>query len=155
MPKKPPPPAGPSALNARQERFVREYLVDSNGKQAAIRAGYSAATAEQCASRLLRNRKVAEAIAARRGVMLGKLDISAERVLEGIGEIAFAPKPLAGDDAAPEAGGVSDALPPWPVRMKALETLARYHGLLTDKVQHEVGPTLEQLLLAAHGGGAK
>ena len=34
-------------LNDRQARFVAEYLVDLNATQAAIRAGYSAATARQ------------------------------------------------------------------------------------------------------------
>jgi single-stranded DNA-binding protein len=42
----------------RQLLFVHEYLKDLNGKQAAIRAGYSPKTAESQASRLLRNVKV-------------------------------------------------------------------------------------------------
>jgi phage terminase small subunit len=28
-------------LNARQQRFVKEYLIDPNATQAAIKAGYS------------------------------------------------------------------------------------------------------------------
>ena len=47
------------------DRFVDEYLVDLNGTQAAIRAGYSEKTAAQQASRLLRNVKVQQAIATR------------------------------------------------------------------------------------------
>jgi len=43
---------GVGKLRERQKRFVEEYLVDLNGKQAAIRTGYSEATAEQQASRL-------------------------------------------------------------------------------------------------------
>ena len=42
-------------MNARQEKFAQEYTIDSNGKQAAIRAGYSEKTATEQASRLLRN----------------------------------------------------------------------------------------------------
>ena len=45
-------------LRAKQEAFCREYLIDLNGKQAAIRAGYSPKTAEVQASRLLSNAKV-------------------------------------------------------------------------------------------------
>jgi Phage terminase, small subunit len=41
-----------------EERFAREYLLDLDGTQAAIRAGYSAKTAAQAASRMLRNVKV-------------------------------------------------------------------------------------------------
>ncbi len=52
------------ALNPRQDQFVDEYLLDGNGTQAAIKAGYSSDTAAQQASRLLRNVKVQQAIAA-------------------------------------------------------------------------------------------
>jgi phage terminase small subunit len=42
----------------RRERFAREYLLDLNGTRAAIRSGYSAKTAPQAASRMLKNVKV-------------------------------------------------------------------------------------------------
>lgn len=51
------------ALTDKQKRFCEEYLIDLNATQAAIRAGYSPKTAEQTASRLLRNVKVQEYIA--------------------------------------------------------------------------------------------
>ena len=54
---------GMSRLTPLQGRFVDEYLTDLNGKQAAIRAGYSARSAEVTASRLLSNAKVAAAVA--------------------------------------------------------------------------------------------
>ncbi len=38
------------ALTDRQEMFCREYLIDLNATQAAIRAGYSAKTANRTAS---------------------------------------------------------------------------------------------------------
>ena len=40
-------------LTPRQQRFCEEYLVDLNGTQAAIRAGYSERTANRQATRLL------------------------------------------------------------------------------------------------------
>ena len=40
-------------ITEKQQRFVDEYLVDLNGTQAAIRAGYSAKTATPTAARLL------------------------------------------------------------------------------------------------------
>jgi len=40
-------------LTPKQQRFVEEYLVDLNGTQAAIRAGYSPKTANEQAARLL------------------------------------------------------------------------------------------------------
>lgn len=51
------------SLTAKQTRFVEEYLVDLNSTQAAIRAGYSPRSAEVEGSRLLRNVKVAKAVA--------------------------------------------------------------------------------------------
>ncbi len=49
-------------LTDKQKAFVREYLVDSNATQAAIRAGYSAKTAQEQSSRLLSKVMVREAI---------------------------------------------------------------------------------------------
>ena len=40
-------------LTRKQHAFVREYLLDKNGTQAAIRAGYSAPTAAEQAYDLL------------------------------------------------------------------------------------------------------
>ena len=52
-----------AALKPRERQFVREYLTDWNGTQAAIRCGYSAgknnASAAVTASRLLRDANVA------------------------------------------------------------------------------------------------
>jgi phage terminase small subunit len=45
-------------LNERQLRFAEEYVKDLNATQAAIRAGYSEATAESQGSRLLSHVKV-------------------------------------------------------------------------------------------------
>lgn len=44
-----------SKLNAKQEQFCREYVVDLNAAQAAIRAGYSEKTARTIGSKLLTN----------------------------------------------------------------------------------------------------
>jgi phage terminase small subunit len=49
-------------LTPKQQRFVEEYLLDLNATQAAIRAGYSAKTANAQAARLLANVKVKAAI---------------------------------------------------------------------------------------------
>ncbi len=54
------------SLNAKQQRFVEEYIIDLNAAQAAIRAGYSAKTARQIGSRLLTQVDVKAAVAAHR-----------------------------------------------------------------------------------------
>lgn len=53
------------SLSGKQQRFVDEYLIDRNGAQAYIRAGYKVKNedvAAVMASRLLRIDKVKEAI---------------------------------------------------------------------------------------------
>jgi len=46
------------ALKRRERDFVREYMIDLNGTQAAIRVGYKEQTAPSAASRLLRKPEV-------------------------------------------------------------------------------------------------
>jgi phage terminase small subunit len=77
------------ALNPRRERFVAEYLVDLNAKQAAIRAGYSRRTAAQIASRLLSEGSVAEAIATAQADLAGKLGVTVERIVTELARIGF------------------------------------------------------------------
>ena len=50
-------------LTPKQQAFVAEYLIDLNGKQAAIRAGYSPATASVIASENLQKPYLGEIIA--------------------------------------------------------------------------------------------
>jgi len=49
-------------VNAKQAAFVREYLIDRNATQAAIRAGYSEKTAYSHGQRLLKHVEVSAAI---------------------------------------------------------------------------------------------
>lgn len=74
----------------RRERFVAEYLKDRNGKRAAIAAGYSPRSAESTASDLLREPKVAAAIAKVNQRHIQKLELSRENVLDELRAIAFA-----------------------------------------------------------------
>lgn len=69
-------------LNKKQKLFVQEYLVDLNGKQAAIRAGYSPKTAEVQASRLLSLAKVAEVVSKAQAKRAERTEITADYVLQ-------------------------------------------------------------------------
>lgn len=77
------------ALTDKQKRFCEEYLIDLNATQAAIRTGYSPKTAEQTASRLLRNVKVQEYIAKRQKELSRSTQITQERVIKELALIAF------------------------------------------------------------------
>jgi phage terminase small subunit len=71
-----------ATLTPRQERFVLEYLVDLNATQAAIRAGYSAKTAAVIGCQNLGKPELAAAIAGAQQKRAGKLEITAEAVLQ-------------------------------------------------------------------------
>jgi phage terminase small subunit len=77
-------------LTPKQSRFVEEYLVDLNGKQAAIRAGYSANTAEVQASRLLRIVKIQVALSAAMRARSRNTEVTPDRVLAELAKIGFA-----------------------------------------------------------------
>jgi phage terminase small subunit len=76
------------ALSPKRQVFVREYLIDLNGKQAAIRAGYSVKTAEVQASTLLSIPKVASAVKSMMEIREKKLEIDAEWVLSNLVEVS-------------------------------------------------------------------
>jgi phage terminase small subunit len=76
-------------LTLKQARFVEEFLVDLNGKQAAIRTGYSPKTAEVQASRLLSNAKVDAAVKQAMRARSRRTGITADLVLIELAELAF------------------------------------------------------------------
>lgn len=69
-------------LTDKQESFCREYIIDFNGKQAAIRAGYAEPSAEVQASRLLSNDKVQLFLSQLKGDRNKRMDVTADYVLE-------------------------------------------------------------------------
>lgn len=75
-------------LNEKQKRFCEEYVIDHNGKVAAIRSGYSYDTAAQIASRLLTKAKVQEYIQVLKKAQVKRLERTADDVLEGMWKIA-------------------------------------------------------------------
>jgi phage terminase small subunit len=77
-------------LTIRQEKFVLEYMLDGNGTQAAIRAGYAPQSAFVHAHRMLNNAKIWDKICVNREKFMAKRELSVERVLAEIVDIAFA-----------------------------------------------------------------
>ena len=77
------------ALNAKQERFCEEYLVDLNATQAAIRAGYSDKTAKSQGSRLLTKADVSARVGELKAERAKRTEITADRVLRELARVAF------------------------------------------------------------------
>jgi len=97
-------------LTPRQSRFVNEYLVDLNGTQAAVRAGYSESGAHVTASRLLKNAKVTLEVRRQQSLIREKVEITSETVVNGLYEIAS--NPNANDTARVNALGILPELKP-------------------------------------------
>ena len=69
-------------LKPRQRAFVNEYLLDLNGTQAAIRAGYAAGSAHVQANRLLSNAKIVSEIEKAQQSRVERVEIDSDWVLK-------------------------------------------------------------------------
>ena len=126
-------------MNAKQEMFVNEYLIDYNATQAAIRAGYSERTAYSIGQRLLKNVEVENSIKEQREKIQNDNIATAKDVEEFLslamndeieeeqvlmspnGEVCRVVKKLSGKD-----------------RIKAAELMGKRHALFTDKTEMTV-----------------
>lgn len=164
-------------LTPKQELFVHEYLIDLNATQAAIRAGYSEKTAAAIGSENLLKPEIKSAIEELQGKRLGKTEITGERVLAAIAEIAFGDlrrmfdengalkRPTDWDDetAAAVAGievitvskGEGEIEHVAKIkradRLRALDMLARHHSLYNDKLELTGVDALADRLARAQG----
>ena len=129
-------------MTPKQARFVEEYLIDLNATQAAIRAGYSAKTAQEQGSRLLTNVMVQEAIQAAQRARSKRAEITADRVLEELAKVGFA---NAGDyfDWGPDGITVKDKAELSPDQQAAVaeisETTTQTGGTVRIKLHDKIG----------------
>ncbi|MCC2232394.1 terminase small subunit [Lachnospiraceae bacterium CLA-AA-H215] len=146
------------ALTEKQKRFAEEYLMDLNATQAAIRAGYSAKTANEQGSRLLANVSIQKAISKAIAERSGRTKISQDRVVNELAKIAFLniadlidqngnmKSNVSRDDMAgiewmrsrgieTENGYVKETEFRLTSKLKALELLGRHLGMFTDRVE--------------------
>lgn len=77
-------------LPPMQDRFVDEWLIDFNGTQAAIRAGYSERSARSIAGRLLTKDNIQREISRRQKDLQRRTEVSQERVVKELARVAFA-----------------------------------------------------------------
>lgn len=78
------------SLTEKQRRFVEAYVLDPNGKKAAVAAGYSASGAEVTASKLLRHPKVSEELEKRRKLLQVRSGVTPEMVVAELARLGFA-----------------------------------------------------------------
>lgn len=104
-------------MTPKQQAFVREYLIDRNATQAAIRAGYSPDTAYSIGNENLRKPEIMQAIEVLEAEHRERCNVTVEALTN---ELYLA------RDLAHSAGQPSAAV-------SAIMGIAKLHGLVTDK----------------------
>lgn len=165
-------------LTDKQRRFVDEYLIDLNATQAAIRAGYSAKTADQQGSRMLANVKIKQAVAEKQAQRSKRTGVNQDRVVLELAKVAFAKMTDIVDsngrikeDASPddlaciesikykesdnEYGGSVEREVKIASKLKALELLGKHLGMWSDKfnVTVEKSEKLDDIISQLGGEG--
>ncbi|MDB5448408.1 MAG: terminase small subunit [Phenylobacterium sp.] len=82
--------AAADTLSDKQRQFVREYLIDLNATQAAIRCGYSPRTARQQAARLMTDVNISAFVREAMDARAARTEITADKVLQELWGIASA-----------------------------------------------------------------
>ena len=136
-----------NTLNEKQKAFCREYIIDFNQTQAAIRAGYSKRSADRIGSRLMRKDEVKAYVAEIKQIAADKAEITPEWVLSKLRRVVEMglgneqTDVIVKENVAP---GVSSTMSQKMTKAdisaakSALDLLGRYHGIFTDntKVEH-------------------
>ena len=117
---------GESKLSAKRERFCREYVVDCNGTQAALRAGYSSSCAKVTAARLLTDDNVKARVAELQKKTAEKIELTAEMALR---ELMKSLK-MNGQIIETESG---EMIANPTAHNKAVELAMRYNAMLVDR----------------------
>lgn len=137
------------SLTPKQRLFAKEYLVDLNATQAAIRAGYSEKTAYRIGAELLQKTSVSNFISEAMSRRAERLDISQDYILAALREIVertmqAAPVMRKGEQVVDEDGNHV-----WAFDAKnacrALELLGKHLGMFTGEqvVKDEVKVTVK------------
>lgn len=111
-------------LSDKQALFCKEYVIDLNATQAAIRAGYSAKTAGQMGDENLKKPQIQAEIRRLTSDRSQRTEITADYVLQKIQSIVEATSAEGESEYNPQAA------------LKGCELLGKHLSMWTDKVQH-------------------
>ena len=165
-------------LTDKQKRFVQELAYGGTQKDAALRAGYSESHASSAASDLMRRPYIREAVQESREALGKRMGITPERILQELALIGFAnPEDYIteGEDGKHEVdlkkvkglGGRAFSLEVETAKSgretikrtkfkmldkaDALMKMGKQIGMFTDKVDHNVTLSLEELVQQSYG----
>ena len=79
-----------ATLSDRERKFVEEFIIDGNGTQAALRSGYSPASARTRSAQLLTKPAVIAAIANNREKVRERIGVTRDAIVDELRKIAFA-----------------------------------------------------------------
>ena len=126
-------------LTDKQRAFCQEYLVDLNGTQAAIRAGYSKRTANEQAARMLAKASIQDYLSqlmarkeASRIATADEVLMYLTSVIRGESESEVLVTKSLGKDLGSEIVHEKKK-PDEKDRLKAAEVMAKYHGLMAPQ----------------------
>lgn len=123
-------------LTPKQAAFVREYLIDLNATQAAIRAGYSAKTAQVQSAKMLSKAIISAALKEKMDERARKAEISAEYVLSSLLNVAERCQ-----TAVPVLDKEGNETGEWKFDSsganRALELIGKHLGIFVERVKHE------------------
>lgn len=148
-------------LNARQQRFVDEYLIDLNATQAAIRAGYSVKTAQEQGAQLLSKLMVQQAVSEKMAERSKRTGVNQDRIVLELAKIALVKmtdlvdshgriKDTASEDdlaciesikykaSESDTGSSVEREVKLASKLKALELLGKHLGMWNDKLDVNV-----------------
>lgn len=106
----------PSGQDERRRRFVEQYVIHFNAARAAREAGFSVRSASTLGERLLREPAIQEAVVRARSAQSKRAKMTADEVIEELSDVA----------RMETRNGT---------KVRALEVMARHHGLLNDKLK--------------------
>jgi phage terminase small subunit len=139
------------ALSAKQEMFCFEYIKDLDATKAAIRAGYSAKTADVKAAILKADPRIAAKIQELMNQRVKRTEIDADYVLNKIKETVE--RCSQAEPVYEFVDGKKEPTGEWKFEhngvLKGCELLGKHLKLFTDKIEHSGKMTLEQLILSA------
>jgi phage terminase small subunit len=121
-------------ITEKQKRFADEYLKDLNGKQAAIRSGYSQKTAQIQASRLLTNAKVKAYLETKHKKIEEKTSVTVEWIIEQLKSV-YAKSMQAVPVVDPRGFPTGEYKFEANAANRSLELLGKHIGMFTDRLQ--------------------
>lgn len=129
-----PPASSSPSLTNKQELFIKEYLVDCNATQAAIRAGYSPDTAYSIGQENLKKPVIKVRIDAGLQRISNKAEVTAEWVRQKLKENLE--RSMQAEPVYDAEGNVTGVYKyHGTVANRALELLGKDRGMFTDKLE--------------------